>query len=50
MQQKNKNKTEEQKKVTTEKDVDLNEIVKRKKLQNKVLGKMIDSIKSKIQL
>ncbi len=47
MDQKNKNKTEKQKKVIPKKDVDLKEIVERKKLQNKVLEKMIDSINNK---
>ena len=44
MEQENNNKTKKQKKAMPDKEIDLNEIVERKKLQSKVLKKMIDSI------
>ncbi len=47
MEKENNNKPEKQKKVMPEKEIDLNEIVERKKLQSKVLKKMFDSINKK---
>lgn len=44
MKHKDKSKSEKQKKTMPEKDFDLKEIVERRKIQNKILAKMIDSV------